>query len=875
MVIQYGHFNDITSIAESNNGKYIITSDKNGVLILWDVVTGYAIRSLSMISGVIREISFTNYDENAIFENNDIIYLWDIKTGDIIRDFRGQNSIWSIKSTKDCRFILSSSGSYTNDKLLILWDGNKGREIKTLINREIDNKKGVISISLSNNSKFAAALLSDNSVIIWDIPECNIVKEIKNIINTNKISFSNDDLSIILYTESEVKNYNIETGEIKIINNDSKKSINKFIYNKNTAELINNNTKKTIKVFSGFVYGPQSGIFAVSISPDKKYILSSSDSYKIGDRDGRTLKLWDLSLGKLLKLSEEQYVDVTSISFTADGNFFASGSKSKNGIKIWEIKNRTCLYELGNYNTDVNSITFSPDNQNVLVASEDKLDIWNYRTSKTINSLHNFKCGGYREVAFSPYGNKVFEICFDNKIHQINIWDIDKNSLEKTIQPPRYPISLAISSDGSKLLCGSGCFDRFSDNVLSLIDIESGKIQKKMIGHSNYVRSIKFLPDNKYAISGSMDNNLMLWDIDNEKSINVFSGHTMGINSINIANDGSIVVSGSRDNTIKLWDIKTGKEIITMISVNENDYLMKTPDDYYLSSKNGYKGIVYRIEDKIYPPEQFDLQYNRPDIILERIGLAPKELIDAYRKAYEKRLKRMNFNEEMFNKDFHIPEMKIMTENIPITTPEKYLSFKIKAEDSKYNLDRINLYVNDVPIYGTNGIDLRAKNTNQNEQDIKLELSSGKNKVQVSVLNEKGVESLKEIFDITYEAPVTKHDLYVVTIGASDYNDSRNKLNYAAKDANDIADLMIKQKAKYNDVKVLKLLDKDVTKENILKAKEFLMQSKVDDEVIVFIAGHGLLTKDFDYYFATSDIDFNNPKERGVTFEDIESLLDG
>ena len=85
---------------------------------------------------------------------------------------------------------------------------------------------------------------------------------------------------------------------------------------------------------------------------------------------------------------------------------------------------------------------------------------------------------------------------------------------------------------------------------------------------------------------------------------------------------------------------------------------------------------------------------------------------------------------------------------------------------------------------------------------------------------------------------------------------------------------MLMHKDKYNEVKVTKLLNKDVTKENIQKIKDLLMQSKVDDEVIIFIAGHGLLTKEFDYYFATSDIDFSNPQLRGVTFEEIENLFD-
>jgi hypothetical protein len=44
---------------------------------------------------------------------------------------------------------------------------------------------------------------------------------------------------------------------------------------------------------------------------------------------------------------------------------------------------------------------------------------------------------------------------------------------------------------------------------------------------------------------------------------------------------------------------------------------------------------------------------------------------------------------------------------------------------------------------------------------------------------------------------------------------------------------------------------------------------------MIFIAGHGVLDANLDYYFATYDMDFQQPQERGLAYEDLESLLDG
>src|SRR5207253_6830652 len=61
----------------------------------------------------------------------------------------------------------------------------------------------------------------------------------------------------------------------------------------------------------------------------------------------------------------------------------------------------------------------------------------------------------------------------------------------------------------------------------------------------------------------------------------------------------------------------------------------------------------------------------------------------------------------------------------------------------------------------------------------------------------------------------------------------------------------------------------------ILKVKERLQQAKVEDQVVLFFAGHGLLDKKLDYYFCTVDIDFREPARRGLLYEEIEGLLDG
>lgn len=69
--------------------------------------------------------------------------------------------------------------------------------------------------------------------------------------------------------------------------------------------------------------------------------------------------------------------------------------------------------------------------------------------------------------------------------------------------------------------------------------------------------------------------------------------------------------------------------------------------------------------------------------------------------------------------------------------------------------------------------------------------------------------------------------------------------------------------------------DEQVTKENILALKEYLKKTSVNDKVIISCSSHGLLDDSLNFYLAMYDVDFKNPKARGLKYEELESLLDG
>ena len=284
------------------------------------------------------------------------------------------------------------------------------------------------------------------------------------------------------------------------------------------------------------------------------------------------------------------------------------------------------------------------------------------------------------------------------------------------------------------------------------------------------------------------------------------------------------------------------------------------------------KNIFFKKGDKTFPFEQFDLQLNRPDIILKSLG-APDELVETAMSLRQKRLRRMDVTEEMLKPGFHLPEIELDSD-VPLNTDHDILGLKLKATDSKYALERLHVYVNNVPMNGRDGESLRELKTQNLEKTIPVKLGLGRNKIQVSVLNAAGAESLYANAEVVCTAKRPKPTLYLVSMGVSKYANQDWNLKYAAKDAEDIANkLKAKSQNIYADVKELLLTDGAVTRQSIENVRTFLANATIDDSVIIFMAGHGILDEKYDYYFGTSDIDFNKPAEKGLSFDTIDDLL--
>lgn len=353
-----------------------------------------------------------------------------------------------------------------------------------------------------------------------------------------------------------------------------------------------------------------------------------------------------------------------------------------------------------------------------------------------------------------------------------------------------------------------------------------------------------------------------------------FQGHTEPITSVRLDTLMHHLISTSLDGTLRIWNQFTGELKATIVPIGQSNFICVTPDKYYMTSGKDLRSFGFKINEQFVFPEQFDPFYNRPDIVLERLGYHDQELIDAYRNAHVKRMKRLGFSSGEMTADLNLPKLEVKNiGTLPTSTTEEELVLELLMSDAHFNLDRYSIWINGVPFFGSRGFSLTNKHSARIELSAKINLSKGPNKIEISCINSNGAESFREAFFIRYdpdEEPIGK--TYFIGLGLDHFVQPGHDLKFSVKDIQDLTSVFEKKLGKRLVVDTL--FNQSVNLKNLSAIKDKLTKTNVEDRIILAYSGHGLLDSHLDYYLSTYEVDFYAPQERGIPYNVLEDLLD-
>jgi WD40 repeat protein len=411
----------------------------------------------------------------------------------------------------------------------------------------------------------------------------------------------------------------------------------------------------SLRGHSGFIY-------AVTFSPDGKFLAS-------GGMD-TTVKLWDRATGRMIRsfLGHEGFV--REVRFSRDSQQIASASEDKT-IKLWSVSSDRERATLHGHENFVQSVSFSPDShrlasggldqttktwfavpslqrtfhghqgwvKNVAFGSDSVcvatgsytfatgnfLQIWNAVSGERIQTFPAITTP-VQSFAVSPDGQRAATIGIDEAVR---IWDAVSGRKLMTIREPGAVVPFPVRSQsrrrtwvkelqlgyGAVAYSGDGRSLAFPDtlNTVAIHDAQTGRLIRRLVGHTATVLTIAFSPDGRQIASAGDDKTVMVWEIESGRAIHTLSahtapvydlafdprgdklasvggdfqtfgkpgeaflwsaatgrmihelrGHTAVVSGAAYSPDGRRLATASFDRTIKLWDTSSGDEVFTL-----------------------------------------------------------------------------------------------------------------------------------------------------------------------------------------------------------------------------------------------------------------------------------------------------------------------
>ncbi|BDS13358.1 caspase family protein [Aureispira anguillae] len=921
--VLYGHTGDIWKAEYTSDNQYIISIDGKGTLIAWKHATGEIVKR-TKLDLYTREFTYIpNTTHVLVMKAGEIIEL-DVLSGKEVSK-HGSIPDTEIRLTNDGKHLITRAAAKIN-ALAIYNYKSKTIEGELMANHE----EALMNIAISPNGKRVAGFSMANKMItIWDLETKKIITDFKFAEqNLLEMAFtpSNRDL-LVMDRTGAIAVYGTKNGKFKRLMNGSTTSdveqMKKGVYKIGTAFDMAISPDNTMVGVAGMIneskglglqpitfmggtlfdfkhnkeLGRLKGYFKMSthlsVGANAKYLINSVYNKYPG------IRVWNMKEGDL-----ERYIPTSGVaSASPDGRVFGTwvvGDKEKPVLTVFNAKTIQPIFETTAVDA-LSEIAFNKDGtrmltQEVFVDLKDYTKnryffrVWDVTNKKQIGKEIEFKTTempGFKSLKMSPDGNHIIAQINSS---EITCWEVETGQRIQTIPSQiGYEFLLDFVPNSTKLLISQ---------TQPEYDMDARKMKAEMTwfewdyvtgqkgaifrtGKEGILFSADFSEDGQYLVTGQggyfneVEFNVVVWDWAAKKMRCEMPGHHGEIKFVWFGTKGKKIYSTAQDGFIKIWDLETCQEVGSLIAMEEMDYIILSPDNYYKSSKGNTDGIGFRYKNHLYTFDQFDVQFNRPDKVLRSLGVS-KYAVKLYTKAWEKRLSKMGFTPENLTGELALPNIELTNKvELPVTTNEKKLKLNVKAWDERYKLDRISVYINDVPAPALKGISLKKQYTNDIDQELDINLSVGKNLVKISVFNEQGMESLRESFQVNY-TPTTqkKPNLYIFTIGVSEFVNEERNLKFATKDATDLID-KFKTSNYFDQVHTEQLYNEMATKENVLKAAQFLAKAGIDDQVLIYISSHGLLDDNLDYYLAMHDVDFENPQVKGLPYDAINHILDG
>jgi WD40 repeat protein len=415
----------------ADNGKTLLACGEEEGLISWDVATGATKRRIAEMKGI--AVLSPDGSQIAIVQGYDPVVVWDVKSGKPIVKIKGnQGGVFTVSFAADNRML----ATYGGDGMLRYWKLPGGEEV----NPPLGHQNRITGVGFTRDGKQLISASEDCTVRFWD---AETGKELKRLSAANEhfnaLALSPDSKTLVLvggglphrwrWGLDEAK----QSSSLRFFAIDSGREVRSFHIAGETGGalrftadgrellVVGHSGVRLVDSASGRSRDPgihaEQGLPAADVAPDGRYIALSTNVPAL--RQIGKIAYIDTKDNKEV-FSETFYLGgYSSLAFTPDGRHLAVASSS--GLQLWEVPTEKVVRDFDRNNSHIDSLVFSRDGRMLAAASTyDGIEVFEVATGKRRYEFAGHE-GGIGALAFSRDGQRLVSGGIDGRVI---VWDL-------------------------------------------------------------------------------------------------------------------------------------------------------------------------------------------------------------------------------------------------------------------------------------------------------------------------------------------------------------------------------------------------------------------------------------------------------------------
>lgn len=574
----------VSTIAFSDDGLLMLGACYDGTLWLWNTLTWRIIDVLRGHTGPILGAAFSHDGSRAVTASVDeTTRLWDTGTGECLTVLKAHKGpVYSASFSPDDRLIVTASRdgdalTWSSRKFPILFERGKTDKSETLEKGKIDKSKPrdlkdhheswILSAAFSPDGNYFATTSYDCTARIWKVSSGHVVAVLDRYPDVRDghngpvtaVAFAPDHDSRRVVTacydgKARVWEWDDTPGSVQVVevlkkhedHVTHKGHVTGVTYSRNGERIATHGDDNTTRIWEK---DPKTGSF-----------------HWVADLRDHTTRLTP----SVFTQNGKRIVTVTEATQAADRQLSSSTTRGTGTVKIWDGHSGKPIPIRGlteSPNLPVTDAVFNNSGTLLAITNvEGKAWVLGLPRGKIVAEFPKDTRGPGHTASIdrAVFLQDDYRLATDGWDGSIKIWNIDKKTLEATLQGTTGLYSLLRSSPKFPLLLAESGGGR-----CTVWDLEGKPIRLAEFRHREAVSASAISSDGRYAVSAARDGSFLIINLLAKPKPEIQAVprgprtklHESPILDVAFSPDGKILATAGTDGAVKLWESETGRLI--------------------------------------------------------------------------------------------------------------------------------------------------------------------------------------------------------------------------------------------------------------------------------------------------------------------------